>query len=125
MPMPVARHILAVSAPSLPPILVSVPPILDGIVAAIVQASGDLSPSLADFLHKSFDFNTLFRCNWVMVEGGLEILMIAFSALLGRSGSKSLGNLNPVERSMVIDQLHQIIIFLVGPGSSSMSCHNM
>jgi hypothetical protein len=61
----------------------SIPPILDGIVAASTKSAGDLGPSLAHFRNHLLDHDAFLGSDGVMVEVGLQVLMISLSALLG------------------------------------------
>lgn len=66
----------------LPPVLAAVPPVLHGVVAASVEPSGDLCPSLSHFVDHAFDLLPLFRRDGVVVQRRLEVLVISFPALL-------------------------------------------
>ena len=66
-------------------VLAAVPPVLDGIVAATSQTSGDLGPALAHLGNHLLNHGTLFRADWLMVEVWLEVLVIPLTALLGRA----------------------------------------
>jgi hypothetical protein len=76
-----AMGVLAIPSP-FPPVLASVPPVLDGIVAASIESARDLSPLLPHFRDHSLDGLSLFGRDRVVVQVRLEILMIAFPALL-------------------------------------------
>lgn len=69
------------------PVHAAVPPVLDGIVAAAVETPCDLSPTLAHLRHQPLDHCALLWCDGVVVEGGLEVLVEAFTALLWCAGA--------------------------------------
>lgn len=70
---------------SLPPVDTPVPPILDGVVASIAQTPGDFCPALAHFLDQLLDpFTFLWRYR-IVVQAGLEVLVVTLTTLLRRA----------------------------------------
>lgn len=65
----------------------TVPPVLDGIVAAATQTTCDLSPTLAHLGDHLLDENALFGSDGIMVEVRLEVLVETLAALLGRASA--------------------------------------
>lgn len=110
-----------VAAPS--SVHATVPPVLHSVVAATTQAAGDLSPSLAHFANHLLDQQPFFRGDRVMVQVGLQVLMVPFPALLWRSRLNSRGNPNPVVGAMKIDQVQKILVLGLRPGSSLVLGH--
>jgi hypothetical protein len=65
----------------------TIPPVLDGIVAATTQTTGDLGPTLAHLGDHLLDENALLGSDGIMVEVGLEVLVESLTALLGRASA--------------------------------------
>jgi hypothetical protein len=65
----------------------TIPPVLDGIVAATPQTTSDLGPTLAHLSDHLLDENALFGGDGIMVEVGLEVLVETLTALLGRASA--------------------------------------
>lgn len=97
----------------------AVPPVLDGIVAAVAQAAGDLGPTLAHFIHHAFDQETLVGGDGLPVQSGLEVLVEAFPTLLGRAEVHMLRNAHPVVRALFTDELHKQLIFFGDPRATT------
>ena len=70
---------------ALPSVHAAVPPVLDRIVAAVAQSPRDLGPSLANLVDQLFDHFPFLRGNRVMVQTGLEILVVALATLFRRA----------------------------------------
>lgn len=85
------------------PVHATIPPILDCVVAASSQTSGNLSPSLAHLGNHLLDHDTFLRSDGVMVEVGLEVLVISLSALLWGSSLNGRRYPDPVVGSMDSD----------------------
>lgn len=66
---------------ALPSVLTAVPPILDCVVAAAFESSGDFGPPLAHLLHQLLDQLAFLWCDGFMVQGGLEVLVKSLAAL--------------------------------------------
>src|SRR6266567_1556425 len=67
---------------ALPSILATVPPVLHCVVASSLESSGDLCPPLPHLLDQPLDLLAFLRGDWLMVQTGLEVLVVSFSALL-------------------------------------------
>lgn len=94
-----------------PAVLYTVPPVLDGVVAAVgPQLPGNLSPLRSHLGDERLDLVTLLLTDGCLVQAGLEVLMVSFPALLSRPRPHGLGDLNPVELSSLVDQLKQTAI---------------
>ena len=65
----------------------TIPPVLDGIVAATTQTTGDLGPTLAHLGDHLLDENALLGSDGIMVKVGLEVLVESLTALLGRASA--------------------------------------
>lgn len=65
----------------------AIPPVLDSVVAAAAQAASDLSPALAHLSDHLLNQLTLLGSDGVMVEVGLQVLVISLTALLGRASA--------------------------------------
>jgi len=70
----------------------------------MAESSRDLSPSLAHVLHHPVNEDAFFWCDRVMVEGGLQVLMISFSALLGGTTVHMLRDADPVVWALAADE---------------------
>lgn len=81
----------------------AVPPILDGVVAAVPESAGDFGPALAHLVDHAFDHQALLSRDGLAVQRGLQILMKSFTALLGRSEVHVLGDANPVVGALFPD----------------------
>lgn len=82
----------------------TVPPILDGVIAAPTQPARDLCPTFAHFSHHLLDKHALLGGDWLVVEVGLQVLVIALATLLGRSSLDGLRDAHPVVRAMKLNQ---------------------
>lgn len=101
----------------------SIPPVLHGVVAASSESSGDLSPSLSHLCNHLLDQDALLRCNGIVVEVGLEVLVISLSALFWGTGLDGCRYPYPVVSSMNIDQVKEQVVLLLGPGSTFVLRH--
>lgn len=75
---------------SLAAVLIAVPPVLDGIVTPAVEMAGNLGPPLTMSGNQLLNFCAFQRCDGIVVKTGLEVLVIAFAALLGRTRAERL-----------------------------------
>lgn len=60
----------------------AVPPILHLVVAATVELAGNVGPPLSHSCHHLLNHLALLLANGIMVEAGLEVLVISLTALL-------------------------------------------
>lgn len=97
----------------------SIPPVLDSVVTAIAEATGNLSPTLAHLIHHPLDHETFLGRNGLTVERGFQVLVEALSTLLGRAIVHVLRNSNPVVRALLANKLEEELIFLGDPRSST------
>lgn len=81
----------------------AVPPILDGVVAAVAESAGDFGPALAHLVDHAFNHQALLGGDGLAVQRGLQVLMESFAALLGRSEVHVLGDANPVVGALFPD----------------------
>jgi len=102
-------------------ILASVPPVLDGVVAAAVQSSGNLCPPLALLLDHALDEGALLRRDGIMVQCWLQVLVVSLPALLGSPRGQESGDPDPVQRALGLNELHQVLVLLLGPRSPSVA----
>ena len=93
-----------------PAILAAIPPVLDGVVAAAAQPTGNLRPALAHFRHHLLDQLAFFGGDGVVVEVGFEVLVVSLAALLGGTRADSTRDLDPVLRAVGRYQLHQQLV---------------
>lgn len=77
-------------------VLPAVPPVLDGVVGAAVEVPRDLSPALAHVQDELLNECAFVGCDWVVVEGGFEVLVVALAALFGCAGGQEVGDADPV-----------------------------
>ena len=101
----------------------AIPPVLDGVVAASIESSCDLGPSLAHLTDQFLDEATLLWTDWLMVQGRLEILMKALSALFGRTGSNQVRDADPIVRALALHELEKAGVFSWAPWSSLVWAH--
>ena len=101
----------------------TIPPVLDGIVAAAVEAASNLGPALAHLSHQALDQGALFGRDGIVVKRGLEVLMEPLPTLFWCAGADQRRNPNPVVGSMGLDKRDQHGVLTGGPGTSSMSLH--
>lgn len=104
-------------------VLSAVPPVLDGIVAATTQSTGNLSPALTHLSNHLLDQSTLFGSDGVVVEVWLEVLVVAFSALLWRASLDHGRDANPVVSTLGVDETEKDLVLGLGPWTSLVSRH--
>ena len=78
-----ALSLLVAAMGALPPVDTAVPPVLDGVIATIVQTPSDLGPALSHLVDQAIDQLTLFGGDGSVVEARLEVLVVPLSTLLG------------------------------------------
>jgi len=88
----------------------SIPPILHRIVASSRELSSDLCPSFSHLAHQSFNLESFFGADRLMIERGFEILMISLSTLFGGARTDELGNSYPVQGSLSMDKLNKVSV---------------
>ena len=81
----------------------AIPPVFNGIIAAPMQSTGNLGPTLAHFGDHAFYLEALFGADGFVVEGRLEVLVISFATLLGGAGANELSNADPVQGALGVD----------------------
>lgn len=106
---------------SLSAILATVPPVLDGVVAAAVQSSGNLCPPLALLLDHALDESALLCRDGIMIQSWLQVLMVSLPALLGSPCGQETGDPDPVQRTLCLNELHQVLVLLLGPRPPSVA----
>ena len=104
-------------------VLATVPPVLDGVVAATVESAGDLSPALAHLGDHLFDESTLLRSDWVVVEVWLEVLVVALTTLLWRASLDHRRDANPVVGALSVDKVEEDRVLGLGPWTSLVCRH--
>lgn len=106
-----------------PPLAVhaAIPPVLDGIVTAVAQSAGNLSPPLAHVVHHAFDQQALFSGDRLAVQGRFEVLVEALPTLLGRPVVHVLGDAHPVVGALFAHQLDKQLVLLGDPRTSTVS----
>lgn len=102
--------LLVVASSSVHP---TIPPVLHGVVAAAAKSPCDLCPSLAHLSDHLFDQNPLFGGDGVMIEIGLQVLVIPLSALLWRASLNGRRYPHPVVSSVDGDQMQEELVFLL------------
>jgi hypothetical protein len=65
------------------PVHAAIPPVLDGIVASAMEPPRDLSPPLPHLTNQALNLESFFGADGLMVQRGLEVLVISLPALLG------------------------------------------
>ena len=93
----------------------AVPPILHGVIATTGHPSSDLGPASTHIVHILLDPCTLFGRDGFMVEGRLQVLMIALSTLLRRTRADGPSDAHPIMRATGIDQVEQALILFLRP----------
>jgi hypothetical protein len=101
----------------------TIPPVLDSVVAATAKAASDLGPALAHLGDHLLNQLTLLGSDGVMVEVGLQVLMISLTALLGRASAHHARDTDPVVGTLRVDKAHEDVILLLGPRTSLVCRH--
>lgn len=97
-------------------VLAAVVPVLDRIVAAVVEVAGYVGPLGALERDQPEDEVALLRCYGVVAQRRFEVLVIPLAALLGGPGADLLRNLDPVlDLVHAGDQLHEQRVLGLGP----------
>lgn len=99
----------------------AVPPVLNCIVAAVSKASCNLGPALAHFVDHPLDHQALLSRDGLTVQRGLEVLVEALPALLGRAVVHVLRDADPVVGALFANQLKEQLVLFGNPGSTTMS----
>lgn len=97
------------------PVLATIPPVLDSIVAASVEASSNLSPLLTHLPDQALNQLAFFGSDGVMVKGGLEVLVKSFAALFWCSCTEHLRDADPVVGALLLDNLQKVLVLCGGP----------
>lgn len=85
----------------------AIPPVLDSVVAAASQPSGNLSPPFPHLRYHLLNHDALFWRDGIVIQVGLQILVEPFTTLLGRTRLDGLRYPDPVVRAMEVDQRQQ------------------
>jgi hypothetical protein len=101
----------------------TIPPVLDSVVAATTQTTSDLGPALAHLSNHLLNQLTLLGSDGVMVEVGLQVLVVSLAALLGRASAHHARDADPVVSALRVDKAHEDVILLLGPGTSLVCRH--
>ena len=96
----------------------AVPPILYGIVASAWKSSCDFGPSLSHLCDQLLNKLAFLRCDRLMAQSWLQVLMIPLPALFRGSRYKELRNLDPIMSTVHIDKAQQRGILELRPRSS-------
>lgn len=99
----------------------AIPPILNGVVAAVTEAASNFSPTLAHLIDHAFDHKTLVGRNGFPIQRGLEVLVEAFPTLLRRAVVHVLRDADPVVRALLTNKLQEQLIFFRDPRSTTVS----
>lgn len=106
-----------------PAVHTPIPPVLDGVIAAAMQPPRDLRPALPDLGYEALDEEALLGADRLVVQGGLEVLVVALAALFGGAGADEGGDADPVEGSLGLHELGEVGVFGLGPGPASVGRH--
>ena len=104
-------------------VLAAVPPVLDGVVAAALESACDLGPPLAHVGDQLLNQFALFLGDGVVVQRGLQVLVVSFAALLWRSGGDFLGYADPVVRAIPAYKVNEIAVLVLRPWSATVINH--
>lgn len=97
----------------------AVPPVFDSIVAAAGEVTGDFRPFLAVLGHKLLYEHTFLSGDGVAIERGLQVLVVALTALFGQSGAKQSQNTDPVCWALDGYDGHKAAVLVRQPGASA------
>lgn len=97
----------------------AVPPVFDGVIGPSVEMAGDFGPFFAVLRHQLLNVDALLLGDGRVVERRLEVLVVAFAALLGGAGAENLRDAHPVGGAVVVDEREKTEIFLGAPRASS------
>ena len=91
--------------------------VLDVVVGAARQVLGDLRPPVA-VLEMKFQNSLvlLFRPS-VLLDVRVQVVVPPLTALLADASGQVLSNLAPVLRTLLLDLVDQLTVFLLGPGA--------
>jgi hypothetical protein len=101
----------------------TIPPVLDSVVAATAKAASDLGPALAHLGDHLLNQLTLLGSDGIMVEVGLQVLVVSLTALLGRASAHHARDTDPVVSALRVDKAHEDVILLLGPRTSLVCRH--
>jgi hypothetical protein len=100
-----------------------IPPVLYGVIAAAMQPPRDLRPALPNLGYEALDEEALLGAHRLVVQGGLQVLVVALAALFGGPGADEGGDADPVEGSLGLHELGEVGVFGLGPGPASVGRH--
>lgn len=94
--------------------------VLDGVVAASGQLLGDAGPGRAVPVVEVHDLGGLVLRDGVVPQRRVEVLVVALPALLGVAGAHEGGDGDPVLGARLVDERHEAVALVGGPGASSL-----
>mmetsp|Transcript_9956 Transcript_9956/g.27865 ORF Transcript_9956/g.27865 Transcript_9956/m.27865 type:complete len:344 (+) Transcript_9956:1567-2598(+) len=94
-----------------------VPVVLDGIVGTSGKELGNLGPLVAEALVMGDDESVLLLAPGHLADGGIEMIVPPFTALLADAAGQLGGDLTPTLGTVSLDEAHDLDILLLGPGS--------
>ena len=94
-----------------------VPMILDGIVGTPGEELGNLGPLVAEDLVMGDDEIIFLLAPGHLADGGIEVVMPTLAALLADAAGKLGGDLAPAFGAVSLDEAHDLVVLLLGPGS--------
>lgn len=97
----------------------AIPPVFDSIIASASEMTSDFRPLLAVLGHKLLYKHTLLCGDGVAIERGLQVLVVALTALFGQSGTKESQNTDPVRWALDGNDGHETAVLVRQPGASA------
>lgn len=88
-----------------------------------MQPPRNLSPALANLRYEALDEHAFVRANRLVVQGGLEVLVVALATLFGGARVDEGGDADPVEGALGVNELGEVGVFGLGPGPASVGRH--
>lgn len=102
-------------------VVLAIPPVLDLVVAAAIEAASNFSPFLANSVNKGEDCVAFFGGERLVVEVRPEVLVITLAALFSVAGANGVSDSCPVVETNSVDLGHEQPVLHLGPRASSLS----
>lgn len=97
------------------PVLTTIPPVLDHVVASVAELTCDGSPQSTLLPHHSLDNLTLFRSDGGEIQTRFEVLVPSLATLFSSSRLDKACDPDPVGLTMFSDELPKKIVLFRAP----------
>lgn len=105
------------------PVLPTVPPVLDGVVASSLEPASNLGPALAHLRDHLLDLLAFLGRDGVVIQRRLEVLVVTLPALFGRACSDGMRDPDPVGSPVLLNQSNKIHVLGLRPRPTAMVDH--